>query len=94
MPTASENLQYHLRRELQERQRADNATDTPARESHLQLANEHVKRATKIKAKLDAKLKLPSSGFPLRKPIGTDASQNSSAAQIEPVSPLVKSRQS
>jgi len=66
MPTARQNLQFHLRRALQERRSADSASDASARESHLRLAEAHAGRAANITERLDAQVKPTGSDSTLR----------------------------
>ncbi|WP_380879417.1 hypothetical protein ACFB49_22080 [Sphingomonas sp. DBB INV C78] len=47
------DLNHHLRREKEERARADAATDPAVRRSHVELAESHSRRAARARAILD-----------------------------------------
>lgn len=47
-----QDLEHHLRREREERARADTAADPSARRSHLELAETHARRAAQAKIRL------------------------------------------
>jgi hypothetical protein len=48
-----QDLDHHLKRERQERERAESATDPSARRSHLDLAESHARRAANARMRLD-----------------------------------------
>jgi len=47
------DLQYHLRREREERERANQASSAEVRRAHLTLAESHARRAANAKVHLD-----------------------------------------
>lgn len=47
------DLDHHIKRERQEREFAERATDPAVRRSHLDLAASHARRAANAKARLE-----------------------------------------